>query len=571
MVKVHVAALMLVLVTSACAGPNPLGQAQSEGGQRTATQAPKVVTLGLDEDLRNLWSAVTDGGGGGEGEKVLPVVHQPLAANTADGSAQPRLLRELPSTAGGTWTVFDDGSMETTWKLRAAFWHDGTPFTARDILFSYQVYRDPDLPNSRQEIVKSIAGMEQADSMTVVVKWAQTYPFADRLELRELLILPAHILEGTYLESKQELLNQPYFTNEYVGLGPFRITAWERGSHLDLAAFDQFFLGRPRLDRIQVKFIPDSNTLIANLKAGAVQSTFGSKKLDRDSLRSLRQEWEARSEGTVMVFPSNYKFAEVQKLYNPQPAELTDVRVRRALLHAIDRQELARTAWEDRGLVADSWVNPTFARYQDLKDSIAQFPYDVRRAGTLLEEVGWQRGPDRMLQKDGKPFALTIRDMEGEKQPLIVADYWKAVGVAGSYEYESAAQLQDRQWRANFSGVVMYRNGTDLVNVAQRIATSNIPTAGNRWTGSNRGGYSNPEWDEVSGRAVATLDERIRLDLERRLLQIYTADLPLLPLFFHFEELPVARSLTGIVPHTGSAPNSVTYLTWNVHEWDVKP
>jgi peptide/nickel transport system substrate-binding protein len=572
-VTMQVAALMLMLtlVTSGCVGPNQLSQRVPEDTHRAGSvETPKVLTLGLDEDLRNLWSAVTDGGGGGEGEKVLPVVHQPLTANTADGSAQPRLLRELPSIQGGTWTVFEDGSMETIWRLRSASWHDGTPFTARDVLFSYQVYRDPDLPNSRQEIVKSIAGMEQTDPTTVVVKWSETYPYADRMELRELLILPAHVLEARYVESKAELLNHPYFTTEYVGLGPFRITAWERGSHLELAAFDQFFLGRPRLDRIYVKFIPDSNTLIANLKAGAVQSTFGSKKLDRDSLRALRQEWEARSEGTVMVFPSNYKFAEVQKLYSPQPADLTDVRVRRALLHALDRQELARAAWEDRGLVADSWVNPTFPRYQDVKDSIAQYPYDVRRASALLDEVGWRRGPDQMLQKDGKPFALTIRDMEGEKQPLIVADYWKAIGVSGTYEYESPAQLQDRQWRATFSGVVMYRNGTDLVNVAQRIATSNIPTPGNRWTGSNRGGYSNSEWDEVSSRAVATLNDRTRLDLERRLLEIYTSDLPLLPLFFHFEELPVARSLTGIVPHTGAAPNTVTYLTWNVHEWDVK-
>src|SRR5207302_5681159 len=130
-VRMPLAALMLLSVTSACAGPNPSSQGQSATGHGTvATAAPKVATLGLDEDLRNLWNAVTDGGGGGEGEKVMPVVHQPLAANTADGSAQPRLLRELPSIEGGTWKVFDDGSMETNWKLRAASWHDGTPFSA---------------------------------------------------------------------------------------------------------------------------------------------------------------------------------------------------------------------------------------------------------------------------------------------------------------------------------------------------------------------------------------------------------------------------------------------------------
>jgi peptide/nickel transport system substrate-binding protein len=559
---------------SACVAPaaEPT-RARSDAGQATAaTSAPKVVTLGLDEDLRNLWNVVTEGGGGGEGKKVLPIMHQPLVTNAADGSAQPRLLQMLPSIEGGTWKVFEDGSMETTWKLRPVAWHDGTPFSARDVVFSVQVYQDPELPNSERDVVKFIAGVEQVDPMTVVVKWAETYPFADRIEMRELLILPAHILESTYLDAKAQVLNHPYFSStEYVGLGPFRMTAWERGSHLDVAANDQFFLGRPRIDRIRVRFIPDSNTLIANLKAGAVQATLGSKKLDRDLLRSLRREWEARAEGTVMAFPSNYKFAEVQQATNPQPADLADVRVRRALLHAIDRQQLAYAAWEDRGVIADSWVNPSFQRYQDVKDSIARYPYDVRRASALLEEVGWQRGPDGTLRKDGKSFALTIRDFEGEKQPLIVADYWSAVGVVGTYEYESPAQLQDRQARATFTGVTMYRNNPDIPSVAKRLATSNIPTPGNRWTGSNRGGYSNPEWDRIGSRAVATLDERTRLDLERQLLTIATTDLPLLPLFFDFEEMPVARGLTGIVPHTGSAPNDRPILTWNVHEWDITP
>src|SRR5207249_7303185 len=112
-------------------------------------------------------------------------------------SAHARLLDELPSFDRGTWRLLDDGSMETTWKLRsAAVWHDGTAFSADDVLFSFQVYRDPDVPNSRQNIVRLIAGMTQADPKTVVVKWGEAYPYADRLETRELLILPAHVLQA---------------------------------------------------------------------------------------------------------------------------------------------------------------------------------------------------------------------------------------------------------------------------------------------------------------------------------------------------------------------------------------
>jgi peptide/nickel transport system substrate-binding protein len=564
--------LVLLLSLNACSGSGSVAERPAGGPPPAAPASPKVVTLGLDEDLRNLWNVVTEAGGGGEGQKVMPVLHQPLAMNTADGSADPRLLQALPSFADGSWRVLDDGSMETVWKLRATAWHDGVQFTANDLLFSFQVFRDPELPNSQQGVVKLMAGMEIVDAATVVVRWAGTYLYADRIELRELLVLPAHVLQRAYQEDKQQFLAHPYFNAaDYVGLGPFRMMAWEGGSHLELAANDQFLLGRPRLDRIRVLFIPDSNTLIANLKAGTVQATFGSKKLDRDLLRTLRREWQARGEGTVIGMPSNYKFAEVQKFYSPQPSDLVDVRVRRALLHAIDREELARAVWEDRALVADSWVNPTFTRYAELSDAISRYAYDPRRAVALLEEVGWEQGPDSVARKGGNAFTLKIRDMEGEKQPLIVADYWKAIGVAGSYEYESPTQLQDRQWRATFSGIVMYRNNTDLPSVAERVATSNIPTAANRWTGSNRGGYSNALWDTVAKQAVVTLDERTRLDLERQLLQIYTTDLPLLPLFFDLEELPVARQLKGIVPFTGAPPNTRASFTWNVHEWDVTP
>jgi peptide/nickel transport system substrate-binding protein len=566
-----ITAIVVITACASPAGPRDSGAAPPASGV-TGPASPKTLTIGLDEDLRGVWNIVTEGGGGSEAENLMHAFHQPLAANVADGSAQPRALAELPSIERGTWRVLDDGTMETTWNVRVdAIWHDGTPLSARDLLFSYEVYRDPDIPNSRQNIVRLITGMEERDSRTIVVTWAQTYPYADRLETRELLLLPAHILEPTYRDAKDRLLAHPYFTTpDYVGLGPYRIATWVNGSHVELAAFDRFFLGRPRIDRVFVRFIPDSNTLLANLKARSVQLTLGSKKMDKDALRSLKQEWEAAGQGTLLVFPDNYKFAEPQKRLNPQPPDLADVRVRRALLHAINRQELANTAFEGHGVMAESWIHPDFLRYQQVKDWVVRYPYDPRRATALLEEVGWQRGADGVLQKDGRRFSLTIRDFEGEKQPLIVADFWKQVGVEATYEYRTPEQLQDRQDRATFTGVTMINNNMDLVSVVRRITTANIPTAENRWTGTNRGGYASPAWDEIGTRALATLDETTRLDLERQLLQIFTTDLPLLPLFYQLAEIPVATGFTGLAPQTGLAPNSAILLTWNIHEWDVR-
>jgi peptide/nickel transport system substrate-binding protein len=564
--------VVLVFTLIACSGSGATQGAPARGTAADGDRASKTLTIGLDEDLRGIWNIVTEGGGGSEAENLMHAVHQPLAANTADGSADPRALAELPSFERGTWRLLDDGTMQTTWKLRtSARWHDGTPLSVQDVLFSYRVYRDPEIANSRQNIVKLISGMEQRDAETVLATWAQAYPYANRVETRELLLLPAHILEPTYNDAKDRLLAAPYFsTAEYVGLGPYRVTNWVSGSHVELTAFDQFFLGRPKIDRVFVRFIPDSNTLLANLKAGSVQLTLGSKKVDKDALRTLKEEWEAAGRGRLIVFPDNYKFAEPQKRLSPQPADLADVRVRRALLYAIDRQALVNTAFEGHGVVADGWVNPSFHRYQAVKDWLVLYPYNARQASALLEEVGWQRGADGILQKQGQRFSLAIRDFEGEKQPLIVANDWRQVGIEATYEYRSPEQLQDRQDRATFTGITMINNNVDLVSVVRRISSANIPTAENRWTGTNRGGYANPRWDEIGEQALATLDEGVRLDLERQLLNIFTTDLPLLPLFYQLAEIPAVTGFSGLAPQTGLAPNSTTLLSWNIHEWDLQ-
>jgi len=97
-------------------------------------------------------------------------VNQFLATTTANGSPEPRLLAELPSIERGTWKTLPDGGMETTLKLRPDVrWHDGRAFTAEDVIFSWQVNRDPDVPNSNQAVVRLINGMEARDATTIVV------------------------------------------------------------------------------------------------------------------------------------------------------------------------------------------------------------------------------------------------------------------------------------------------------------------------------------------------------------------------------------------------------------------
>jgi peptide/nickel transport system substrate-binding protein len=434
------------------------------------------------------------------------------------------------------------------------------------------VNKDTEVPNSNQDAVRLIDRWEPTDQHTIVVHWRDAYPFADRMEHRDLYPLPRHLLEQSYTQgSKEAFLAQPYFNADYVGLGPFKVGRWESGSHIDFAAFDRFFLGRPKLDAIRIQFIPDPNTMVANLNAKAIQvmMTLGGVP-EWDAMMALKRDWEASGYGTVLQDPISYRFAEPQKLHNPTPADLVDPRVRRALLQAIDRDAFARTIHGEFAVVADSWVHPTFGNHRLVQDAITRHAYDPRAAQALLGEAGWRPGGDGMLEKGGQKFNLTIRDTDGERDSLIVGAYWKDIGITGSYERRTAAALRDREDRATFTGVDITSNPMGAAAVIRRTASNNTPTAENRWTGTNRGGYSNPAWDALELRMLGALEERVRIDVERDLLRIAGAELPVLPLYFRNDLVPVGGGLTGPVPNTGVAHRGFILHTWNVHQWDMK-
>src|SRR5439155_10807014 len=187
------------------------------------------------------------------------------------------------------------------------------------------------------------------DPSTIVVRWKESYAFADRMEHRDLYPLPKHLLEQSYTSGpKENFTAQPYFNLEYVGLGPFRVNHWELGAYIDFQAFDRYFLGRPKLDSIRVQFITDLSTMGGNLNAPAIQmmTTLGGIP-EFTSMIGVKRDWEASGYGTVLMDPISYRFLEFQIYHTPQPPDLRDPRVRRALLLAVDRPALARIALAD--------------------------------------------------------------------------------------------------------------------------------------------------------------------------------------------------------------------------------
>lgn len=562
--------VLVLVLGAACAPATPAGSGPGQPGQSNVA-APKAITIAITEDPGNIWDGLTGGGGSGSRE-LGQMVNQFLTTSTSDGVTIPRLLSELPSIERGTWRALPDSSMQTTFKLRGdVTWHDGQKLTADDVVFSWRVNRDPDVPNSNSEVIRLISAMDVHDPATIVATWSQPYPFADRIGQRELLTVPEHLLKGSYTDAKDGFLSQAYFSDQYVGLGPYRLTRWERGSAIDMQAFDQYFRGRPKIDSVRVLFIQDPGTLTANLKAHTLTSYLPPGTLSFDSIAQVGQEWEASGYGQGLVEIVRWKSMQAQTLRNPQPADLADARARQALLSAINRPELAHALYGEYGTPADSWIHPSFRQYAQVQDAIMTYPYDTRRTLALLGDLGWQRGADGSRQKTGQRFALTLRDSEDERGALIIADNWKGVGISGTFEQQTPQELRDRQKRAEYTGVNIERGSLPTLTIIRRLNSDAIPTPENKFAGSNRGGYSSSEWDELGRRFLSALEEPQRAEVERDLLRRFTTDLPQMPLAYDPDVILIGGGLTGLAVATTSGYNGQLMHTWNINEWDLAP
>jgi len=460
--------------------------------------------------------------------------------------------------------------MDTVWKLRPNVkWHDGKPFTSADMILTFSTLKDPELPSlptsgGRPDLMASASA---PDPLTFVVHWTGTYVRAN--EASNLDPLADHIVGDLYRTDKTAFLNHPWFTSEFVGLGAYRLIRWERGSHVEFARFDGYYRGRPALDRVIVRFMGDSNAMIAAILSEAVDVVLPSGETgDIDAALEVKRRWEGTGHQVVIAVKGEVENFEIQ--HQPAIAKprngLTQRPVRQALYHALDRDMLSQATTQGLSPAADSVFRPTDELRPQLEAHIPKFPYDPARALQLLSEAGWMRASDGGLvhQTSGDRFALQIMASAGpgiEREVSIVADYWKAVGVQVEFDLIPPARQGNREYEASMTGVFLTSPGA-LNYLDARLHSRFTPSAATRWAGSNRGGYNNPAWDSLVDALAVTIDPRERINVLGQMSQTF-ADIPMMPLFW--EIIPVL-ALRGVK----LTPPSDQTATWGMFEWDYK-
>ena len=149
-------------------------------------------------------------------------------------------------------------------------WHDGVEFTVHDMIFFWKVATDREIPFASRDRFERVRNMEAIDDYTVRTTWNLWEAEADTVDMRITYPLPRHILEEAYNTDKQRFINHPFWTSDFVGLGPYKLVRLEPGSHMELLAHDDYILGRPRIRNVMLRFYQDSRVLIAAL-AGQIQ------------------------------------------------------------------------------------------------------------------------------------------------------------------------------------------------------------------------------------------------------------------------------------------------------------
>ncbi len=465
-----------------------------------------------------------------------------------NGEPHAQLAEALPKLNTDTWRVLPDGRMETSYRLRPNLtWHDGAPLAADDFAFAWQVYTKPDFGVATSPPIGPMEEVLAPDPQTVVIRWKMPYPDAGSLD-RDFQPLPRHILAGPFRDLDPiAFTSHPFWTTDYVGLGPYRLVDWEPGAYITGRAFDAYVLGRPKIERIRVLFISDPQTALANVLAGdahlVADPIFGVVEG-----QTLEQQWNATKAGIVLYSPVGPRTAVVQT--RPEAVDspaLLDARVRTAIGHGMDTPSAIENLTAGKALATYSITHPRAKEYAEVERAIVKHDYNPRRAQQVMEEAGYRRGPDGFfLGGDGKPIAFGLYSSAGDRQEAevtVYVDSLRQVGFDAVQKITSVQETRDARLRALIGGIQM-RGGGDTIAA---YTTEQVPRPENRWHGDNRGGWSNPEYDRLVAAWLTTLEPTERVQLLAQAERVRSVDAAVLPRQFNAYVVAHTAALQGPV------------------------
>jgi peptide/nickel transport system substrate-binding protein len=355
----------------------------------------------------------------GDASILIPGLNSDSASSEITGYVYDGLVKydkdiKVVGVLAKSWQVSPDGLTITFHLRRGVKWQDGRPFTAQDCLFTYRFMTDPKTLTPYRGNWTPIQSVVAPDDYTLKVTMKK--PYAKAIIIWMMGMLPKHLLEGRD-PRKTSLARQP------VGTGPFRFVSWKSDQEIIVAANKDYWEGRPYLDRVVTRIIPDTATMFMELKA-----------LNIDSMDLTPLQWQRQT--NTPFFKKNFKkykylaFMYTYLGFNLRSDLFKDRRVRKAIAYAVNTRQIIAGVLLGLGAPTAGPYKPGTWPYND---KLKPYPYDPAKAARLLDAAGWKKGRDGRRYKDGRPFEFTLITNLGNESrkntALIIQHQLKKIGI----------------------------------------------------------------------------------------------------------------------------------------------
>jgi peptide/nickel transport system substrate-binding protein len=438
------------------------------------------------------------------------LVYSRLLTVDGAGNLLPDLAVEVPKV--------DPDQVTYRVRLREARWSDGRPVTADDVVLTYKLMSDPRYKavtsRFRSQLERYLVSVTATDSGTIVFKTTTPYaPFGT--SFMNIGILPAHVWGAM---APAELNASPLNQVPKVGSGVMLPVAWDKGSRYQMKRNDLYWRGKAYLDGYVMKVVADSGRIADQLKTGEID--VGQPDLG---------QWDSLAEVGSIARVSYVRPAFDYYVHNLDPAKTTraaifgDVQVRRALLTAIDRGQLADKVYFGLAAPADSsvsgaqWVHST---------PRTQYPFSIAKAEQMLDAAGWVKGSDGIRARNGVRMEWELRTNAGSKvrETLVsvLAYQWSQIGAEVTTKLIPLPQLVSQLTQTRDFDMILF-------GINEGLDPDGTQLWGSKAIGNgalNGAAYKNRKVDDLLAEAVQTLEHEKRKALYQQIQEVLMEDLP---------------------------------------------
>ncbi len=528
---------------AACTQTSPSQNGAQRAGGQTGT-----LRIAIQQDVKNLNpllnSNTTD-------SMIAFLMFEPLLHSNPSGDPVGMLAALVPTTQNGG--ISKDGLTITYHLRKNVKWTDGVPVTSKDVKWSWQALMDKNNNVISQHGYDYVRSIDTPDDYTVVVHLKRKFaPFINTFFAdsdQPYPVAPAHVL------SKYPNINQiPFNNNPTVTDGPFKFVRWVHGDHMEFAANDDFFMGKPGLRSVYIRIVPDENTTINLLRTHEIDWMFEASINNYPQVRNIpgiKLAW---------VHVNGYESAWL----NMQRPYLSDVRVRRAIAYAIDKRRIVDTSTFGQEQIATE-DQPSFMWSYD--PNVRDYPSDPAMARRLLQQAGWSPGPNGIMTKNGQPLTLVLvsnnSNVTRRKNSVLLQAMLRDSGIAVEVKYYpgdvlfapvgEGGILQGGKFDIALAG---WYAGIDPDDATQLTCVNVAPN------GYNYSRYCNPDMEAAQKIALNNYDRPTRKKAYFQIQQLLHRDVPMLFFWWTRQMHPISENFKGFAPNPSTE-------SWNAWQWSI--